>query len=75
MQAGGQCSPRQAVVYRQYPFSERKQPEATVEVKEIDPTWSHFFPVAYASYDTVMHFEKFHLFPSTGLETMHSLFF
>ena len=29
---------RQAIMYRQYPFSEQKQREAKVKVKETDPT-------------------------------------
>ena len=38
-------------MYRQYPFSEQKQREAKVKVKETDPTWSQIwlFPVTFAS--------------------------
>ena len=45
IQEEGQGSPRQAITYRQYPFSEQKQREA--KVKEIDPTCSQIwlFPV------------------------------
>ena len=32
-------------MYGQYPFSEQKQPEVKIKVKETDPTWSQFFPV------------------------------
>ena len=63
MQAEGQCFLRQAIVYGQYPFSEQKQQEAKVEVKEIDPTWSHFFPIAHTSYDTIIHFKKIPFIP------------
>ena len=47
IQAEGQGSPRQAFMYRQYPFSEQKQQKATVKVKETDPTCSRIwlFPV------------------------------
>ena len=34
IQAEGQGSLRQTIVYKQYPFSEQKQPEAKVKVKE-----------------------------------------
>ena len=36
-----------AIMYRQYPFSEQKQWEAKVKVKETDPTCSQIwlFPV------------------------------
>ena len=27
-------------MYKQYPLSEQKQPEAKVKVKETDPAWS-----------------------------------
>ena len=47
IQAEGQGSPRQVIMYRQYPFSEQKQQEAKVKVKETDPTHSQIwvFPV------------------------------
>ena len=50
IQAEGQCSLRQATVYRQYPFIEQKQREAKVKVKETDPTCSQIwlFPVTVA---------------------------
>ena len=42
-------TPRQAIMYTQYPFSEQKQQEAKVKVKETDPTWSQIwlFPVTH----------------------------
>ena len=47
VQAEGQGSPRQAIRYRQYPFSEQKQQEAKIKVKGTGPTWSQnwLFPV------------------------------
>ena len=46
-QAEGQGSQRQAITYKQYPFSEQEQQEAKVKVKETDPTCSQIwtFPV------------------------------
>ena len=38
IQAEGQGSPSQAIMYKQYAFSEQKQQEAKVKVT--DPTWS-----------------------------------
>ena len=40
IQAEGHGSPRQAIMCREYPFSEQKQQEAKVKIKETDPTWS-----------------------------------
>ena len=47
IQAEGQGSQRQAIMYRQYPLSEQKQLEEKVKVKETDPPWGQilFFPV------------------------------
>ena len=36
IQAEGQVSLKQAIVYKHYPYSEQKQPEAKVKVKETD---------------------------------------
>ena len=49
IQPEGQGSPRQAITYRQYPFSEEKQRKTKVKVKETDPTCSQIwlFPVTY----------------------------
>ena len=43
----GQGSRRQAIIYQQYPFSEQKQQEAKVKVKETDPRWTQdwLFPM------------------------------
>ena len=43
IQAERQGSPRQAIMYRQYPFSEQKQQKAKVKVKETDLTYSQIW--------------------------------
>ena len=40
IQAEGQGSLRQAIMYEQYPISQQKQWEVKVKVKETDLTWS-----------------------------------
>ena len=51
IQAEGQGSQRQAIKYREYPFSEQKQQKAKVKVKETDPTCSQIWllpvPIPY----------------------------
>ena len=47
IQAEGQVSLKQAIMYKHYPYSEQKQPEAKVKVKETDPTWNQFFPITF----------------------------
>ena len=49
IQAEGQGSPTQAIMYRQYPFSEQKQRKAKVKVKETDPTCSQICLLATGS--------------------------
>ena len=41
----GQSSPGQAIMYGQYSFSEQKQGEAKVKVKETGTTGTQFFPI------------------------------
>ena len=48
IQAEGQSTQRQAILYRQYPFSEQKQGEAKIKVKETDPTWSQILLLTYS---------------------------
>ena len=56
IQAEGQGSPRQAIMYRQYPFSERKLRKAKVKVKETDPTCSliWLFPVTIGNHINIL---------------------
>ena len=58
IQAEGQGSPRQAIMYKQYPFSEQKQLEAKLKKKEIDPTWSHNW--VFPEHKEIQYFYRFH---------------
>ena len=60
-------------MYRQYPFSERKELEAKVKVKETDPTCSKilFFPVALLNHTLLSISQASHIPSVTKLTDPH----